>query len=285
MQTLGLLVNPMKADRLALGKRALDACARLGLRVLPGPGMVADGIQEMPVEALLASADALLVIGGDGTILRAVAAMGEKLLPVLGINAGTLGFLAECAPSNIESAIQGLAEGRYTLEERMMLSAAIGGFGPRHMALNDIVASRGHFSRTLRVEIHVNGSLATAYIGDGCIIASPTGSTAYALSAGGPIVSPALPCIIITPICPHTLSSRTMVVPADAQIRLTLRPREGDDGGVVLAVDGTKQCVFGEPAEITVQRAPQNLPFIRFGKETFFSLLRQKLTQWGEGGV
>ena len=285
IKTLGLLANPTKPDGLALGKRAIGACARFGICALPGPGIAQGGMQEITMETLRAEADALVVIGGDGTILRAVRDMGDTLLPILGVNSGTLGFLAECAPTNIERAIQGLAEGAYMLEQRMLLSAGINGSTAHYTALNDVVASRGHFSRTLRVDVHVDGSLATAYIGDGCIIASPTGSTAYALSSGGPIVSPDLRCIIITPICPHTLSSRTMVVPADAKIRLILRPREGDDGGIVLAVDGGKQCVFGDVAEITVQRGKQDLPFIRFGDELFFSLLRRKLTQWGEGGV
>jgi len=282
IKTLGMLANPMKEGTLAIGKRAMEACDRFGLRALPGPGLFACKNQEVPMDVLLKEADALLVIGGDGTILHSIGLMGDTPLPILGINSGTLGFLAECTPEAVERAIAALAAGAYTLEERMLLSARMSGDETRYTALNDIVVSRGHFSRTLRVEVYVDGSLASAYTGDGCIIASPTGSTAYALASGGPIVSPALSCFVITPICPHTLSSRTMVVPAGANLRLTLSPRTGEDGGIVFAVDGSKRRVLHEPAELTVQRGAQNLSFIRVGKETFFTLLRQKLVQWVE---
>lgn len=282
IHTMGLLVNPMKPDVGELVVRAMEACARVGILLIAGPDVGPGPWREAPMEALLQEADALLVLGGDGTLLHAAACMGESPRPILGINLGTLGFLAECAPEEMGRAIECIAAGDFWLEERMLLSAHIEGRKERYTALNDIVVSRGSFARMVQVEAYVEGVLATRFVGDGCVIASPTGSTAYSLSAGGPIVFPHLSCFIITPISAHTLSSRPIVVSADSKLRVVFRPKEGLDGGMLLTVDGAKRRMLRESTVLSITKSDEALSFIRVGREKFFESLRVKLSKWGE---
>lgn len=282
IKTLGLLTNPMKPGAGALVSAALTACRREGISLLAGPDAGFAVLPALSMETLLSEADALLVLGGDGTILHAVSGMVDHPLPILGINLGTLGFLAECAPDALDSAISLLAKGAFRLERRMLISARVGGVDETYVALNDIVVSRGSFSRMVQFDARVNGSTAMRFAGDGVIIASPTGSTAYSLSAGGPVVSPALPCFLMTPICPHTLSSRPIVVPSDAHLEVWLRPRGEDDGGMLLTVDGAKRATLHDATALLIERSDQTLSFIRFGEERFFDRLRAKLTKWDE---
>ncbi len=280
IQTLGLLLNPTKPESLALVPRVEAACEAAGIRLLAEPSAPCEGKCAASMEALMRDADALLVLGGDGTILRAVALMGDRLLPVLGVNLGMLGFLAESVPEELDEAVLRLAEGRYRLERRMLLEAWVDGVPGRYTALNDVVVTRGSFTRVLQADAYVDGALAARYAGDGCVIASPTGSTAYSLSAGGPIVAPGLDTIILSPICPHTLSSRPMVVSAGSCVRMEFRPR-GEGGGILLSVDGAECHILRDRTVLHVRRSDKELPFVRFGEDRFFELLRSKLSKWG----
>lgn len=234
----------------------------------------------MTMRDVLREADALLVLGGDGTILHALGLMTERILPVLGVNIGTLGFLTECAPGALSEAIGRLAAGEYRLERRMLINAKHMGSETVYTALNDIVVTRGGFMRVLHADIHVDGVLVSHFEGDGAMVASPTGSTAYSLAAGGPIIAPGLDCFVLTPVCPHTLSSRPIVVSSAAKIRFELTPR-GEDGGMQLSVDGAQRMILNEPTTLSVWRSDRALPFIRFQPERFFELLRNKLSKWG----
>lgn len=280
IQTLGLMLNPGKPEGRALVPGVVTACKNAGVALIAEAATPCDPQLKVTIDELLQTADALLVLGGDGTILRAVGCMKETIRPILGINVGTLGFLAECAPEALDEAVGRLAAGDYRLEERMLLHARLDGEETVYTALNDVAVTRGSFSRVLQVDASIDGALAARYTGDGTVIASPTGSTAYALSAGGPIVAPGLECFVLAPICPHSLSSRPMVVSSTSHVRLTFRPR-GEDGGMLLSVDGAHCCILHETAALNIRRSERRLPFVRFGGDTFFSLLRNKLSKWG----
>ena len=276
---LGVLLNPRKPDGLPLLRRLADACAEAGIVLYTLEPVPDFGL--LPCVPSIAEMDALLIFGGDGTILYAVNRMGDNLRPVLGVNIGTLGFLAELSKDDLEDAIERLSKGNYRLEKRMLLTAAVEGQNQTYTALNDVVVSRGSYARVLDVDVLIDGEHAIKFAGDGIIAATPTGSTAYSLSAGGPIVAPGLSCLLLAPICPHTLSSRTMVVSADASIAIILSPRD-QDGGMTLSIDGAQGRILRRKTVLTIQKSEKQFPFIRFHhRDVFFERLRKKLSEWG----
>lgn len=278
IQSLSLVVNAEKPEALAMVPEVEAACARCGLRLVREATDFPDAGEAYPS---LAQTDAALVLGGDGTILRAIERMQGDFRPVLGINLGTLGFLAESMPKTLHTAIERLARGEYRLERRMLMDAYVQGEARRYTALNDIVVARGGFDRMVEAELYVDNALAARYWADGAIVASPTGSTAYSLSAGGPVVAPDMACFVLTPICPHTLSSRPMVVSATSEVRMAFHARS-EDGGMLLSVDGVRSRSLGTDATVCVCRSQSVLPFIRFAESDFYALLRSKLSQWGD---
>ena len=280
IQTIGLVLNPLKPESEALVPEVVAACAEAGVALVAEPSSHLAPHRASSSAEFLQAADALLVLGGDGTILRSLRYMEGRLRPILGVNLGTLGFLAECTPDNLREAVARLARGEYRLEERMLLTARLEGDEEVHTALNEVVITRGSFPRMVQADSYVDGALAVRSDGDGMVVATPTGSTAYSLSTGGPIIAPGLDCLVLSPICPHTLSARPLVVSAQSCLRLEVRPR-GEDGGMLFSVDG-QQCRFlREASVIHIGCEPQRLPFVRFGEDRFFALLRNKLSKWG----
>ena len=273
IERLGMLVHPEKPEAARLAWRLAEICREKGPALVPVDSRNASA---------LADVDVVAVLGGDGTILRALRLMGEKMVPVLGVNLGTMGFLAECAPEALEEAVRRLAAGDYRLEERMLLRVEREG-GESSLALNDVVISRGACQRVLQADVTVDGQAAARFSGDGLVISSPTGSTAYSLSAGGPVVVPQLDCIVLAPVCPHTFSARPMVVSGESQIEAALAPR-GAGGRLMLSIDGGDGIAL-ERAVIRVRRAQERLPFVRFGENRFFSSLRGKLSLWSGSGL
>ena len=273
IERLGMLVHPEKPEAARLARRLAEICREKGPALVPVDSRNASA---------LADVDVVAVLGGDGTILRALRLMGEKMVPVLGVNLGTMGFLTECAPEALEEAVRRLAAGDYRLEERMLLRVEREG-GERALALNDVVVSRGACQRVLQADVTVDGQAAARFSGDGLVISSPTGSTAYSLSAGGPVVVPQLDCIVLAPVCPHTFSARPMVVSGESQIEAALAPR-GAGGRLMLSIDGGDGIAL-ERAVIRVRRAQERLPFVRFGENRFFSSLRGKLSLWSGSGL
>ena len=273
IERLGMLVHPEKPEAARLARRLAEICREKGPALVPVDSRNASA---------LADVDVVAVLGGDGTILRALRLMGEKMVPVLGVNLGTMGFLAECAPEALEEAVRRLAAGDYRLEERMLLRVEREG-GERALALNDVVVSRCACQRVLQADVTVDGQAAARFSGDGLVISSPTGSTAYSLSAGGPVVVPQLDCIVLAPVCPHTFSARPMVVSGESQIEAALAPR-GAGGRLMLSIDGGDGIAL-ERAVIRVRRAQERLPFVRFGENRFFSSLRGKLSLWSGSGL
>jgi len=229
-------------------------------------------------EACLDGAHMLVALGGDGTILAAARAVGRRGTPILGVNLGKLGFLAELAPGELERAIGDILAERYIVDERLVIEARSSAFPSRVIyAMNDIVLDKSRSSRVIDIETHINGAFAVTYRGDGVIISTPTGSTAYALSNGGPIVTPESDVIGITPISPHTLSGRPLIVPASSVIRVVAHAESQE---LLLAGDGQEEAFLRPPAEITVRKADYAVRLVRRTDRSYFDLLRAKL-HWG----
>jgi NAD+ kinase len=220
----------------------------------------------------------LVALGGDGTILAAARAVGRRGTPILGVNLGKLGFLAELAPEEIEKAVGDILANKYIVEERLVIEAVSTAFPSRVIhAVNDIVLDKSRSSRVIDIETHIDGAFAVTYRGDGVIISTPTGSTAYALSNGGPIVTPGSDVIGITPISPHTLSGRPLIVPASSVIRIVAHAENEE---LLLAADGQEEAFLRPPAEVTVRKADYTVSLVKRTDRSYFDLLRAKL-HWG----
>jgi NAD+ kinase len=225
--------------------------------------------------------DAMLTLGGDGTLLRAARIIGDHPVPILGINLGRLGFLT-CAPAaGLENALRRFAAGEYVVEPRMTLDARVigadGAERARWRALNDVVLHKGGFARVVTLAVQANGETVAHYSADGVVLATPTGSTAYNLSAGGPVVFPTLETIILTPVSAHTLALRALVLPPTAEI--TLRVEDGPEE-LLVTVDGQVGATFSKGETLAVRRSAHPVPIVRFPEGSFFATMREKL-QWG----
>lgn len=226
--------------------------------------------------------DLVVTLGGDGTLLRGARLVAADGVPVLGINLGHLGFLTSAPREEIESALERWREGDYELDERLALAVhaedADGAAGRVHLALNDAVLHKGGAARVIRLSVSAWRDTVGSYSADGIILATPTGSTAYSLSAGGPIVSPSVDCIIATPICPHTLGVRPLILPADETITVeVLSPTEE----LILTIDGQEHERLIPGQKVVARRAPEPVRLVRFAGQTFFQTLRRKL-KWGD---
>jgi NAD+ kinase len=226
--------------------------------------------------------DLLLSLGGDGTLLRGARMVSPFGVPVMGVNLGFLGFLTSVAPAELDRAFADLVAGRVVSDKRMVLKARVVAADgtPREsfLALNDAVLHKGGFARVIRLGIYADGQEVGTYRADGIILSTPTGSTAYSLSAGGPIVSPTIDCIIATPICPHTLAVRPLVLPATEKVEVELLSASEE---LVLTVDGQDGAHLAPGDRLIVERAPNSLHLVRLPGQTFFDTLRRKL-RWGD---
>ena len=243
--------------------------------------------------------DVLLTLGGDGTLLRGAREAGPRGVPVLGCNLGRLGFLTSSSPEGLERALGRLVEGEYRVEERLTLRVEVdttdgdrsapdgapeppadgadaleGGF----YALNDAVVHKSGFARLITLRVRIDGEEVGQYSADGIVLATATGSTAYSLSAGGPVLVPELDALVATPISPHTLAVRPLVVPADAVIEVEVRPRSEHP---VLTVDGQAGVELEPGDRIRASRSPHPVRLVQFPGQSFFSVLRRKL-RWGD---
>lgn len=231
------------------------------------------------VPADFSGVDMLLVLGGDGTLLNAVKTVVDRELPVLGINLGNLGFLTEAEAGDVKDVCERLLAGDYKIEERTLLCVNAG--GKSNMALNDVVFSRENNANTMgkviKLDVYADGYLIDRFISDGLIVSSPTGSTAYSLAAGGPILSPEINAIVVTPICPHSLHNRPIVLPDDKHIRVHLRR---NDTSAMLVCDGVAvETVEGE-ADFEISRYKKRARFVRFTEKNFYKKLFTKLNKW-----
>lgn len=221
--------------------------------------------------------DVLFVLGGDGTLLSTLDYAVPYGIPMLGINLGRLGFLAEIEPEDLENALDAVYDGKFYYEDRMIME--LKGEHESHYALNEVIISRKTpAAGVLSVEIEVRGAVIDRMSGDGLIIASATGSTAYSLSAGGPIVAPGLDCFVLTPICPHTMNSRPVVASSGEEIGVRVIDKPGEACAVF---DGRSIMEFSsEKPGFTIVRSSKNARFIRLRERNYFELLRKKLSEW-----
>jgi NAD+ kinase len=222
--------------------------------------------------------DALLTLGGDGTMLRGARMVAGRQIPILGVNLGRLGFLTACAGDELELALEHFAAGEYTVQPRMALEARTSRHAKeRWRALNDVVLHKGGFARVVHLRVLVNGELIGAYAADGLIISTPTGSTAYSLSAGGPVVVPTVESIVLTPISAHTLTVRPVVLPPAAEV--AVKAEDGPDE-LLVTIDGQVGTIFAPGDTLMVRRAERPALLVHFRGTTFFSRMRRKLA-WG----
>ena len=225
-------------------------------------------------------ADVLLVLGGDGTILNAARLAAERSIPILGVNMGGLGFLTEVRLDNLYPSLERVFANDFTLDERLMLATHVHRHGEtvaRGIVLNDVVISKGTLARMIELQIAIEGQFVANLRGDGLIIGTPTGSTAYSLSAGGPIMTPALQALIVTPICPHTLTHRPLIVPGDVVIEVTLTSK---DDGSMATLDGQVGVAMTQGDTAVIQASDYRTRLIRFPESHYYEVLREKL-KWG----
>ena len=219
----------------------------------------------------------IIVVGGDGTILRVARDLACWDVPVLGINLGHKGFLAEIEVEQMERFLQYISNGQYSYQERMMMETHLMRGDQelgKYLALNDIVVSRGPFSRIIKVETYVNEDFMESYSGDGVIVSTPTGSTGYSLSAGGPIVNPTMDLFVITPICPHSLYNRSVIINGADTMKLRVDSRQVQ---VVLTVDGQVRFALEDEDKIIVKKSEQKIKMVCFHDYSFYRMLHQKL--------
>lgn len=268
MKTVGIITNKQKDKDLKITNACIDWLKKEGCIVITENN-----------DKLYSASDFIVVLGGDGTILNVArkASIYEK--PVLGINMGRLGFLAEVELKDLYKALKIAIDGDYTIDKRMMLECKL----IRHdqvlqeyHSLNDIVITRGAFSRVIHLRTYIDGEIVDTYSSDGLIVSSPTGSTAYSLSAGGPIVKPDVHLIIVTPICPHSLYNRSIIVSADSQVRVDILDSNLD---IMLTVDGQVGYKLEKGDSVIIKKSKYESMLIRIEKKSFFELLRNKLSE------
>ena len=279
---VGVVGNPRYADLRSVLRelRALAPARKIELLSEPSLAPLWDEVlptldRERP--------DALITFGGDGTLLRGARLLHGEEVPILGINLGRVGFLTTATLEQIPSALDALVSGRYVLERRLALQAMIisdtGGVRSEQRALNDISIHKAGVARVVRIRVSVDDEELGPYSADGVVVASPTGSTAYSLSAGGPILSPAVEAMIVTPICAHTLAVRPIVVPPDATICAEAFLPGADD--LLVSYDGQLGTTLAPGDRVYVRRSPSCVMLIRLGEAGYFTRMRQKLN-WGD---
>ena len=276
---IGIIANP---DKPGAGELLLDLVIQLrkgGLTVLLEERTAAlvklpDGV---PLDQLSDRIDLLVVLCGDGTILWVLRQMGDRIKPIAAINTGTLGFLTCATAGESGQLVEALVSGSFTLSERLLIAGDLereGRLEASFVAINEVTLCRAVASRVIHVEAHINDKLANRYTGDGLILSSPTGSTAYSLSAGGPLVQPDANVFVITPICPHSLANRPLVVDASSRI-LFESPKQRDD--LSLLVDGQLVAVLSGNARVHLRRAAFSLTLVSMTDQDFYDVLHQKM--------
>jgi len=254
-----------------LRQRGCDVLLEKGIAEEIGAG------QEAESRAITGDVDLIIVLGGDGTILRTARFLSGLAIPIVGINLGGLGYLAEVNLNEMFSALEIILKGDFERDRRMMLDAIVGESAEEetvHTVLNDVVLNRAHLSRIVELETYVDGHYLTTYKADGLIIATPTGSTAYSLSAGGPIVYPRQSVIMINPICPHSLTNRAVILPAEVCIKVILRTK---DQGAILTMDGQVSLPLKSGDTLRVTKSEHVTTLVSSPYHDYLEILRSKL--------
>jgi len=273
-------------------RELMDWLNQRGIEVCLSP-RTARLVEDLPSEActvaegreVAASADALLVLGGDGTLLRASHLLEKRSVPLVGVNFGSLGFLTEITLEELYPTLEAVLKGTYAFEERSMLRAVIHRRGHPDASgdvLNDVVITKATVvSRIIELDVAVNGVFVSAFRADGLIVSTPTGSTAYNLAAGGPILHPSLRSVVLTPICPHMLANRPVVIGDEARIEVALHTADVE---VHVTLDGQEGFPLATGDTVVITRSPRTLRLVKAPARDYFEVLRTKL-KWGESNV
>jgi len=277
MKKVAVFIKRNKAEAGTLAKHVIRWLIRRGLEPLVPENEAAmyEISGGLPAEQVFAICDLVVVLGGDGTFLAAARLLGGRQAPILGVNLGSMGFLTEVRREEVQDALDLLLAGKAAITERMRLKVDLLADGEKisYVALNDVVVTKTALARIYDLRITVGGNYLNTVRADGLIIATPTGSTAYNLAAGGPIVHPQTDCLVITPLCPHMLSNRPMVVPAGLNLEVELI----DDTRVFVTVDGQEGREMHMGDRIVAEVSPLPLLVVQSAKRNYFELLREKL--------
>ena len=285
-KTIGLVAHTGKPGVPELVNAVADEFAGHNIAVLieKETAAIAGRVSDQPLKQIAANSELLVVLGGDGTLLSVAGELGETMKPIFGINVGSLGFLTCVNSSAYREAVECIAREKITFSQRTMLDVTAPGDGKtqsRVLGLNDAVFTRGELSRLIRLCARVNGEPLTEFNADGLIIATPTGSTAYSLSAGGPILQPESGVFVITPICPHVLTNRSLIVSESSVIEIEASERAYP---VFLSVDGRNPVRLARGGVVCIRKAKTKLQLAGLPEASFFSVLRQKL-KWSGSNV
>lgn len=282
---IGIIAHSSKADARKVLRSLVQALEKIGLvhEMEASTAALIGRESKLDERALASQSSILAVLGGDGTILRVVHRLGNGMRPIFGINIGSLGFLTCVGPTETDRAVESLANKDYILSPRSLMKVELTGLNRSECfhALNDVVIGRGEHSQLIKVELSIDGSVLTDYNADGLIVATPTGSTAYSLSAGGPILMPESGAFVVTPICPHVLTNRSTVV-SDGSV---IEARVSQPGKVAfLTVDGQKSVAMAEGDRLKIRKSRRQLQLAMLPERLFPKVLRQKL-KWSGSNI
>jgi NAD+ kinase len=279
MQTIAIIPKRSKPEASELAGRLATWLLARGLVVLAEHGSDVAGAVAVAGDELAARADLIVVLGGDGTLLHAARLCHRREVPILGVNLGTLGFMTEVPRDHVLRAMEHVLEGAFRTSLRSKLRVQVLRADETLVdseVLNDVVIGKNALARIADIEVSVDGEWVTTFQADGMIVATPTGSSAYSLAAGGPLVHPSVAATLIVPICPHTLTQRPLVVPDSSRIEMIL----ASDSEMFVTLDGQSGRALARGDRVVVQRASTSVPLVRHESPGYFGLLRSKL-RWG----
>jgi NAD+ kinase len=288
IKRIGIVLKPHQPEALKTICELVVWLAERNITLVGGPEIERERIEhqtgcpvyQLEAEKIAAGVDLILVLGGDGTMIATARMVGDQEVPVLGVNYGGLGYLAEFRIEELYTALESILSGNYRLDRRVMLSVELkrGDAPPQsNRVLNDVVINKSALARIIEIEAHLNHQFVNAFRADGLIVSTPTGSTAYNLSAGGPVIFPSMNAVVITPICPFTLSNRPIVVPDDAEIELLLKT---DNEEVALTLDGQVGFPLKVEDRVAIRKSRTTFNLIQPMNRNYFDVLRDKL-RWG----
>jgi NAD+ kinase len=288
IKRIGIVLKPNQPDALRTVCEVVAWLDERGIALVGTPEIERDrieaetgcAVEQLPREQLAANVDLILVLGGDGTMIATARMLGDREVPVLGVNYGGLGYLAEFRIEELYQALESILSGNFRLDKRVMLDVELrrgGELITRNTVLNDVVINKSALARIIEIEAYLNKHFVNSFRADGLIISTPTGSTAYNLSAGGPVIFPSMNAVVITPICPFTLSNRPIVVPEDATIELLLKT---DREEVTLTLDGQVGFSLNVEDRVVIGKSSVAFNLVQPSNRNYFDVLRDKL-RWG----
>lgn len=288
IRRVGIIVKPHQPEALQTVCGAVEWLAQRGIALAGTPDLERDriehqtgcAVESFPPDQLAANVDLMIVLGGDGTMIATARMLGDCEVPVLGVNYGGLGYLAEFRVEELYTALESILASNYRVDTRVMLAVELlrgAEEVTRNRVLNDVVINKSALARIIEIEAYLNGQFVNSFRADGLIVSTPTGSTAYNLSAGGPVIYPSMNAVVITPICPFTLSNRPIVVPDDAEIELYLKTEEEE---VALTLDGQVGFPLQCQDRVRIKKSKATFKLVQPMNRNYFEVLRDKL-RWG----